>query len=137
MSDFRVRMYADSLRRYTSYRTFGLQISAENTGIMGLSMGGFGAIHTALAYPDRFGKIGAMSSALIVHEVAGILARKAKMPEIYMCCGTEDGLLETNRVFDRFLTSRGVDHIYLETKGFHDMDFWNEYTLKIIPWMFG
>ena len=72
MSDFRVRMYADSLRRYTSYRTFGLQISAENTGIMGLSMGGFGAIHTALAYPDRFGKIGAMSSALIVHEVAGM-----------------------------------------------------------------
>ena len=72
MSDFRVRMYADSLRRYTSYRTFGLQISAENTGIMGLSMGGFGAIHTALAYPDRFWKIGAMSSALIVHEVAGM-----------------------------------------------------------------
>ena len=37
---------------------------------MGLSMGGFGAIHTALAYPDLFGKLTALSSALIVHEVS-------------------------------------------------------------------
>lgn len=52
--------------------TFGLAKSAEDTFIMGMSMGGFGALHTGLAYPDRFGKIGAMSSALIVHEVAGM-----------------------------------------------------------------
>lgn len=51
-------------------KTFGLAKSAEDTAILGLSMGGFGALHTGLAYPDRFGKIGAMSSALIVHEVA-------------------------------------------------------------------
>ena len=37
---------------------------------MGLSMGGFGALHTALYYPDKFGKLAALSSALIVHEVA-------------------------------------------------------------------
>ena len=51
-------------------RTFGLAMSAENTYIMGLSMGGFGALHTGLFYPETFGKIGAMSSALIVHEVS-------------------------------------------------------------------
>ncbi len=51
-------------------RTFGLARSAEDTCIAGLSMGGFGALHTGLAYPDRFGKIGALSSALIVHEIA-------------------------------------------------------------------
>ena len=51
-------------------KTFGLAKSAEDTFIAGLSMGGFGALHTGLAYPDRFGKIGALSSALIMHEVA-------------------------------------------------------------------
>lgn len=53
-------------------RTFGLAMSAEETYIMGLSMGGFGALHTALAYPDTFGKTAALSSALIVHGIAGM-----------------------------------------------------------------
>lgn len=51
-------------------RTFGLAMSAEETCIMGLSMGGFGALHTALAYPEQFGKVAVMSSALIVHGIA-------------------------------------------------------------------
>ena len=51
-------------------RTFGLATKPENTCIAGLSMGGFGALHTGLAYPETFGKIGALSSALIIHEIA-------------------------------------------------------------------
>ena len=164
----------EELPDYVS-KTFGLTIDRENAGIMGLSMGGFGALHTALAYPERFGKIGAMSSALIVHEVATmtdghgndmgnnsyyrecfgdpaavlqsdnnpetlvdrILEKKGNMPEIYLCCGTKDFLLENNRAFHQFLVSRNVDHLYYETEGDHNMDFWDEYTRKIIPWMFG
>ena len=156
-------------------KTFGLANNADDTFILGLSMDGFGALHTGLAYPGRFGKIGAMSSALIVHEVAGmkegsfngvanyeyyrecfgnpadvlksdanpetlvdrILAEKGRMPGIYMACGTEDFLLENNREFHKFLEGRGVEHIYKESKGSHDMTFWNEYTEKITEWMFG
>ena len=51
-------------------RTFGLAMRPEDTFITGLSMGGFGALHTGLAHPDVFGKVGAMSSALIVHGIA-------------------------------------------------------------------
>ena len=51
-------------------KTFRLAMRPEDTCIAGLSMGGFGALHTGLAYPQTFSKIGAMSSALIVHEVA-------------------------------------------------------------------
>lgn len=154
--------------------TFGLAKSADDTCILGLSMGGFGALHTGLAYPERFGKIGAMSSALIVHEVATmtpgkgnevanyeyyrecfgdpaqvlgsdnnpetlvdkLLAENKKLPEIYMCCGTEDFLLENNRTLHRFLESRSVPHTYLESGGNHDMQFWSEYTEKIVKWMF-
>lgn len=155
-------------------RTFGLARSADITYIMGLSMGGFGALHTGFYYPETFGKIGAMSSALIVHEVAQmkegqgnnvanydyyrecfgepaellqsennpetlidqLLLKNAKIPEIYMCCGTEDFLLEQNRAFHKFLCDRKVDHEYLESAGDHDMPFWDEYTEKIVKWMF-
>ncbi len=51
-------------------RTFGLAKDRENTCIAGMSMGGFGALHTALAYPDTFGKLSGLSSALIVHAIA-------------------------------------------------------------------
>ena len=51
-------------------KTFGLSDKPEDNAVLGLSMGGFGALHTALKYPERFGMAGAMSSALIVHEVA-------------------------------------------------------------------
>lgn len=156
-------------------RTFGLAMRREETGICGLSMGGFGALHTALAYPETFGMAGAMSSALIVHEVAHlkpgesngvanyeyyrecfgdlgqveesdanpeVLVDRLKasgraLPEIYMCCGTEDFLLEPNRSFHRFLTDREVPHIYKESSGGHDGVFWGEYTPRIMEWMFG
>ena len=50
--------------------TFGLSTRREDTLIGGFSMGGFGALHTALAYPHTFSKAFAFSSALIMHEVA-------------------------------------------------------------------
>lgn len=156
-------------------RTFGLAASAEDTYIMGLSMGGFGALHTALTYPQNFGKAAAMSSALIVHQIAGmkpgedngvanydyyhecfgdldsvlesdsnpeVLAKRlkdsgARIPEIFMSCGTEDFLLEPNREFHRYLESIAVPHTYFESSGAHDMGFWNEYTLKFAEMMFG
>ena len=37
-------------------KTFGLSDKPEDNFIGGLSMGGFGAIHTALKYPEYFGK---------------------------------------------------------------------------------
>lgn len=155
-------------------RTFGLAMKAEDTFVMGMSMGGFGALHTALAYPDRFGKAGAMSSAILVYGIRGmqpgqdngvanyayyrecfgdldqviqseanpevlvekLLAKGEKLPQLYLCCGTEDFLLESNRRFHRFLEEKNVAHIYLESPGAHDMPFWDEYTRKIIPWMF-
>ena len=51
-------------------KTFGLAMKPEDTYITGISMGGYGAIRTALAHPDVFGKVGAESSALIIHSIA-------------------------------------------------------------------
>ncbi|MBR6891177.1 MAG: alpha/beta hydrolase fold domain-containing protein [Clostridia bacterium] len=51
-------------------RTFHLALTPEDTCVMGLSMGGYGALHVALAHPDRFGAAAGLSSALIVHGIA-------------------------------------------------------------------
>lgn len=155
-------------------KTFGLANGPEDTNIMGFSMGGFGALHTGLAFPKLFGKIGAMSSALIMHEVAGMkegdsnpianyeyyynrfgnpaelieghnnpeaLAVQLQMagepiPEIYMCCGSEDFLIEPNRATHKFFEDNKIPHQYHESKGVHDFVFWNEYSRKILDWMY-
>lgn len=50
--------------------TFGLAKRPEDTFIGGESMGGFGALHTALTYNHTFSKVMALSSALIVHQIS-------------------------------------------------------------------
>lgn len=50
-------------------KTYGLSDQREDTLVGGLSMGGFGAIHTGLYFPDTFSKVIALSSALIIHNI--------------------------------------------------------------------
>jgi len=49
--------------------TFHLACTKEDTIIGGISMGGFGALHTAFTYPENFSKVIALSSALIIHQL--------------------------------------------------------------------
>lgn len=53
-------------------KTFGFSDKPEDNFIGGLSMGGFGAINTALKYPKRFGKMFGLSSAMIQYDIAGM-----------------------------------------------------------------
>lgn len=54
----------DELIRYVR-KTFPLSDRREDTFIGGFSMGGYGAIHTALQFPETFSGVIALSSALI------------------------------------------------------------------------
>lgn len=51
-------------------KTFHIAMTREDTILAGESMGGFGALHTAFAFPQNFGHIIALSSGLIHHEVS-------------------------------------------------------------------
>lgn len=48
-------------------KTFGLSTKREDTMIGGLSMGGFGTLHTALMFNDTFSKAIALSSAILIN----------------------------------------------------------------------
>lgn len=50
-------------------RLFNLSKNREDTFTGGLSMGGFGALHTAIKYNRTFGKTFALSSALIINGI--------------------------------------------------------------------
>lgn len=154
-------------------KTFHLSDKREDTFIGGYSMGGFGALHTGLAYSHNYSKIAALSSALIIHQLKGmspddmnpmanyayyadvfgdlktaedrecnpevLIRRKLEagepIPEIFMACGSEDMLVETNRAFRDFLKENGVAAQYQESAGMHDWKFWNQYLEPAIEWM--
>ena len=74
--------YFDQEMTGGSYRTFigeelpaylhkllGLSTQKEDTFIGGLSMGGFGAVCTALRYPETFSKAVGFSSAFVINEL--------------------------------------------------------------------
>ena len=59
-------------------RAFGLDVSPENCAIGGLSMGGYGAIHTGLLF-DSYSRVIGLSSALIVNGLRDIDAEGNKV----------------------------------------------------------
>ena len=46
-------------------------------------------------------------------------------PNIYMWCGTEDGLIKANDRFSALLTELGVDHLYESSEGNHSWKWWD------------
>lgn len=73
------KMVADELMTF-SRSVFPLSKERSDTAIGGLSMGGYGALHTGLKYPDSYGAIIALSSALITDQVAHMT--EENVPEI-------------------------------------------------------
>nr|AGJ83839.1 FAE5 [uncultured bacterium] len=150
---------------------FPLSKARKDITVAGISMGGFGAIHSGLARPDFFGNIISYSAALITDRISNIKEGEAdqiasysyyrhtfgdlgtladshnnpkalaaalpkeNMPKIYMCCGTEDFLINENRDFHETLTALGIPHTYEEDKGAHDWAFWNRFMFRSLDWL--
>jgi putative tributyrin esterase len=133
-----------------SYRTLAAR---ESRAISGLSMGGYGAMVLGLRHPELFASIASHSGALgvpagvssgpIARRIEEIFgpqgspARKAydlpalardlpagKRPHLYIDCGSQDFLLESNRNFVRELARLGIDYEYREVPGKHDFAYW-------------
>lgn len=153
-------------------KTFNLSCEKEDTFIGGYSMGGFGAIHTALAYPENFSRVIALSSALIVNGLVGmkpgtgnpvanydyyhqmfgdldhlketasdpeflmteLLNEGKSIPAMFLACGTDDGLITTNRAFCEFMDAHNVPYTFVTEPGHHDFDFWRKHLVTGLEW---
>lgn len=72
--------------------------------------------------------------------IDALAARKAAdpslpLPKVYICCGTEDRLLPSNRTCRDRMLEKGFDVTYEEAPGDHDWDFWDTYILKALQWL--
>ena len=57
------------------------------------------------------------------------------MPEVYQAVGTEDFLIEENRMMKKYLEKEGVKVTYHEAEGIHDWSFWNKYLPEAVEWL--
>ena len=74
---------------------------------------------------------------VLVEKIGGLKKEKPDLllPKIYMACGTEDFLLESNREFRALFEKHGFDLTYTEGPGNHNWDFWDEYIKKALDWL--
>jgi len=63
------------------------------------------------------------------HDVYWLTEKNAKegkpFPKIFLWCGTEDGLLEGNRIYRDLLARLNISHVYRESEGDHSWRWWD------------
>lgn len=137
-------------------RLFGLSTAREKNYIMGLSMGGYGALKCALTEPRRYAGCAAFSSVteidarvrasqgnsrrelqaifgtdLVVPPEADLQKllgkRKAEqLPRFFLTCGEQDGLYPQNCRFAAALEEKGCSVRFAHWQGAHRWDFWDK-----------
>jgi putative tributyrin esterase len=135
-----------------AYRTLAAR---EGRAVAGLSMGGYGAVKIALAHPELFVSAASVSGALRfpregwddgpkvfgtgppsdrlrvqndVLELAFALQRTRpgwSGPALYLDCGTDDLLYDSNARVRSFLREIGVPYAYHEEPGGHSWEYWS------------
>ena len=135
----------------------------EDNFVVGLSMGGYGAIKIALRNPDKFSACAGLSSVIdakkLIEDYSSELLvsmfgtegvvpdddnlfrlvekaeKEACKPRIYMGVGRQDYLYEQNVEFKKFLEKKNFKFTYRESEGIHDWAFWDEYIQYVLDWV--
>jgi S-formylglutathione hydrolase FrmB len=127
----------------------------EDNLVIGLSMGGYGAVKAALTYPEKYGFCASLSGSLDItrknrpydldewrsifgfdlksaaelegtkHDLFALADAARDLPYIYMWCGTEDPLMEANNNFSSHLTALGIAHTFNTSEGDHTWKYWD------------
>lgn len=133
----------------TNYRTMK---GRDHRAIMGLSMGGHGAMWVGIRHPMVFGTVGSTSGGLDFrrwpnswniqdvlgpyeenparwanHTVVSLLPLIASgRQNIFFDCGNEDFFYDVNSNFHNLLNRYEIPHGFVTLKGGHTSDYWRE-----------
>jgi enterochelin esterase family protein len=122
-------------------KAYRIAPSAKAHAIAGLSMGGSESLLTGLNTLDRFAWVGAFSSGGLgtnyVSEFPN-LDEKAnmKLHLLWIGCGEQDGLLNSNKQFIEWLKSKNIHHTWVPTPGQHSFRVWRRYLAQFTPLLF-
>lgn len=135
---------------------FNLSDRREDNYIMGLSMGGYGALKCALTNPERFAGVAAFSAVtdmqrliekstvsqqreytaifgndLKVPDCSNLWALAEKVapensPKLLTYCGEQDELYDMNVAFSAMLKDKGFNTKFMHWEGDHNWLFWDK-----------
>ena len=121
--------------------------------IVGLSMGGFGAMRLGAKYPKFFKAFSGLSSITHFDQLENFVAdfpllkcdaveqdgvldwllkNKTILPPFRFDCGKDDILIEANRELHRDLQLNDISHDYFEYEGEHSWEYWAENIEKTL-----
>jgi putative tributyrin esterase len=123
--------------------------------LAGLSMGGFGALLLGVRSAPRFRAVAGLSSitefrdmSLFVGDLSGygvdprdhsvaetMLSHPGPRPAVYLCCGTDDLLIEQNRALHERLLTGGVEHTWVEGPGGHEWPYWRSQLPDVLQFI--
>lgn len=116
---------------------YNVRKDPEGTAILGASMGGLESMMIGLGHPERFGWVGGESSAL------KNLNFDAELPNftpsarpVWMVCGKDDELLESNRRMAAWLGGKGQKVHLEEPEGTHSYIIWREGLIRFASTLF-
>src|SRR5206468_1879677 len=122
----------------TSYR---VSKDRNSRALAGLSMGGAESLYVGLNAVDAFAWIGSFSPGGMLEDYGAAYPAldskvNAKLRLLWIACGTEDPLIETNRKFRQWLNSKGVKYTAIETPGMHTWMVWRRNLAAFAPLIF-
>ena len=112
---------------------FNIVKAKTHRGIAGLSMGGYGTTIYGLKYHHLFSFAYSMSGVVFLDEkfenIFEIVNSKTsteltQLPKIFLDCGTEDLLFESNDYLSNFLTQKNIEHTFTKGIGAHEWSYW-------------
>jgi enterochelin esterase-like enzyme len=128
--------------------TFRVHGDREHRAIAGLSLGGGQSLAIGLSRTDLFSRVAGFSSAIGAGnnpETGGVDFEKvladsalinSRLKLLWVGCGTEDTLFESNAAFADLLSKHKIEHTFRVTGGAHNYAVWQRYLNEVAPLLF-
>lgn len=140
-----------------------LPLRSSDLAIAGLSMGGYGAMRSALHHPQVFSAAMSLSGTLDVteeafqsrhpdlfetmigsydvsgsaHDLVGWVRDASRVPRMWAVCGEGDRLLGQHHEFVSAALAGGHEVAHYTAPGEHTWQFWNEHLPRALDWWLG
>jgi enterochelin esterase-like enzyme len=136
---FRDSLFAEVIPQVE--KSYHVSKDRTSRAIAGLSMGGAESQFVGLNAIDRFAWVASFSAGGAAEDYATTFPSldakvNDKLRLLWIACGTEDRLIEPNRKFREWLTSKDVKHVDIETPGMHTWMVWRRNLAALAPLLF-